>query len=736
LDPVAKALYRDNQLVEIPPKAVEILCVLLESRNQLVSKSELLDLVWPNRVVSEANLTQNISVLRKSLGEHADWIQTYSGRGYQFIGEVLEDEPSEVALDDRIQDLGPDPSRSSLTTPFEALENPSIPDQALWLREATPLLLAGGVIVAILIGIRFLGPSLLGSNKAETTLTRLSFLEGEEYQPAISPDGRHVAFTWMPVLNQPAEVGSSPAILFPTSGPSQVMLTNLEGSESRRVDPGLGPAASPAWSPDGRRLAMAVHHQGMEQVTIVTLDGSERPFVLAEVKTEVVGPRYSILDWSPDGKTLAVAHCPSGEDRQTISLIDLQERRLRQLTSVSLDDRGHFAPRFSPDGEKLAYIRFAARNDQSVVVLSIKDGRERTVFGGGKISGLTWSRDSDTLLISSNSSGSRVPSEIYRLWRASATGRFEPNPDVAPIPGNGVHLALAASGNDLVYAPMSSRHGIWELSLRANGQQPVTRPLIFSNSSDFWPAYSPDGRSILFLSDRSGSEQIWLAEPDGSNQRQLTRHPILPTLPDWSPDSTRVLFGQREIGVRGALVQSIAISDSSVRREHPSFRAFHVAYAPNGTILASDGEDCYEIIPGAKQRLLLQTGALKIRGSLDGKSLYLVRRRLQGEIWRFRLDGRNPNGEVVVRDLCSGCWAFWTPAPEGLYYAASSEKGIAIRRWESTSGQSRTVATFPGIPPSYQGGLSVSPDRTKLLISLTAPTTSNLIRWSGRMPGR
>ncbi len=91
VDPVRRVLLRAGEPVPITPKAMSILLVLLERPGEVVEKTELLERVWPGVVVTEANLTQNVFSLRKSLGERATdtrYIQTTPGQGYSFSGEV------------------------------------------------------------------------------------------------------------------------------------------------------------------------------------------------------------------------------------------------------------------------------------------------------------------------------------------------------------------------------------------------------------------------------------------------------------------------------------------------------------------------------------------------------------------------------------------------------------------------------------------------------------------------
>ncbi|HVR95611.1 MAG TPA: winged helix-turn-helix domain-containing protein, partial [Thermoanaerobaculia bacterium] len=93
VDPVRRRLLRAGEPVPLTPKAFSILLVLLDKRGEVVEKEELIQKVWPDTYVTEANLTQNISSLRKALGERAQdsrLVLTIPGQGYSFVGEVFE----------------------------------------------------------------------------------------------------------------------------------------------------------------------------------------------------------------------------------------------------------------------------------------------------------------------------------------------------------------------------------------------------------------------------------------------------------------------------------------------------------------------------------------------------------------------------------------------------------------------------------------------------------------------
>lgn len=93
VDPVRRRLLRGSEPVAVTSKCFSLLVVLLERHGEIVDKEELFREVWPDTYVTEANLTQNVSSLRKALGERAGdkrYIVTVPGRGYSFVAEVTE----------------------------------------------------------------------------------------------------------------------------------------------------------------------------------------------------------------------------------------------------------------------------------------------------------------------------------------------------------------------------------------------------------------------------------------------------------------------------------------------------------------------------------------------------------------------------------------------------------------------------------------------------------------------
>ncbi len=91
LDAVHLMLYRENEEIPLPPKAVETLLVLVERRGEILSKNDLMEIIWADTIVEESNLAKYLHVLRRTLGETSSgkpFIETFRRRGYRFNGDV------------------------------------------------------------------------------------------------------------------------------------------------------------------------------------------------------------------------------------------------------------------------------------------------------------------------------------------------------------------------------------------------------------------------------------------------------------------------------------------------------------------------------------------------------------------------------------------------------------------------------------------------------------------------
>src|SRR6185369_16010477 len=123
LDAQQRLLFRDGQPVELTPKVFDVLFELVQSGGRVVEKKELMERIWPNSFVEEANLTQHVSTLRKKLGQDAQqrYILTVPGRGYRFVAPIKSwDDDAIVTVQERIR------SRVTVTNESSVLVTPEV----------------------------------------------------------------------------------------------------------------------------------------------------------------------------------------------------------------------------------------------------------------------------------------------------------------------------------------------------------------------------------------------------------------------------------------------------------------------------------------------------------------------------------------------------------------------------------------------------------------------------------
>jgi DNA-binding winged helix-turn-helix (wHTH) protein len=114
LDPSERRLTREGQVMPLTPKVFDTLLLFVENSNLLLTKDEMIRRLWPDSFVEESNLAQNVSMLRRALGEQPNgkpYIETVPKRGYRFTAEVrlrAEEQPTVARGESAFSPLGPE----------------------------------------------------------------------------------------------------------------------------------------------------------------------------------------------------------------------------------------------------------------------------------------------------------------------------------------------------------------------------------------------------------------------------------------------------------------------------------------------------------------------------------------------------------------------------------------------------------------------------------------------------
>lgn len=677
IDHATKTLMRDGQPVNLPLKSVAILRVLAEHAGQIVHRETIMQAAWPGRVVEEANLKQHIAVIRRALAAEpgsAGHIETFTGRGYRLVGPV-----TLVA-----------PSGNVEVRPDELVPEVRLAAGPIWRsKRAISISVAALLAVTATLTWALRRPGPPASPFKITPFTRL---DGEELQPAVSPDGKVVAFIWVHEGEETAGVWTQ----------------TLGETEPRPVTRRPGHYSSPAWSADGRWLAFL--RTGMDATEVVLAKagaGEER--VVTRLVPPDYGTQHRLLDWSPDGLWLAVSHSSEPSKPLGLVLISAVTGERSQLTAPEGTTLGDVSPKFSSDGRSLSFIRGFQRSYEELFVIPTGGGAPRQITRDQqRISAQAWTPDDRTLAFASSRSGE------FRLWLVeprAPESRRPPKPTgiYAEFP---FQFSIARRAPVLVYSVLEQNRSIFSFDLNTR----TWSRIIGSSAQEASPQYSPKGDKICFRSDRSNKEQLWVAAADGSDPVQVTQGSLWPSVGHWSPDGRSIAFNSSRS--REVFVTSRG-DDARWTLRPLGFRGDHPVFSSDGNWIFVGTDDAIYRLPsaGGTPAVLAQTKGFSLGLSVDGKSLYFVRKLNDTTLWQVS----TVTGALskAIDGLLPGCTSCWAAAPEGIYFLGYSRNLFdrqVLYFHEFASGKEREVAGYPEpLVPTGSGPFSISPDFRRLL---------------------
>jgi TolB protein len=262
------------------------------------------------------------------------------------------------------------------------------------------------------------------------------------------------------------------------------------------------------------RIAYVREGEAGKQIAVADWDGyAPQPLTGASINL--------LPAWTPDGKSIVFTSFREGGGAR-VFIVDVLSQKVRPL--IALGDLTTGAS-YSPDGARLLFS--ASQNDNTDVYLAQQDGsapRRITDSRGIDISA-SWSPDGKRVAFVSERAGTP---QIYTMAadgtdvrRVTFQGNYNQEPAWSPK-GD----LIAFSGRD--------EHRVFDLYTVAVDGGKVTR-LTQNQGTNEKPAWAPNGRYLLFSSTRGGKRQIWMTQPDGSNQRQVTTEKQGASDPAWGP---------------------------------------------------------------------------------------------------------------------------------------------------------------------------------------------------------
>jgi eukaryotic-like serine/threonine-protein kinase len=405
------------------------------------------------------------------------------------------------------------------TRPVETLSGP--PRRPARWRWVAP----GGALLAI--GVAF--AVIFNRPPAELQLgrrTQLTLDPGVELDPAVSPDGKLVAYTAGPL------------------GQTRLYVRQVEGATPVAITPAdAGFARIPRWSPDGGRL---LFHSARGLEVVPALGGPEK--LLAPVPPGA----WTDGTWSPDGRSIAYALGDSVYVRPAESGAARGLARLPEAHSCD----------WSPDGDWVACVsgnrRFVGNDDfgniavSSIWVVPAAGGAPIRVSEDESFNtSPAWLPEGHSLLYVSDRDGGR---DIYRV-ALGRDGRAARAPTRLTTGLNAAQVSVSADGRRLVYAAFTHSSNVWSLPVPTTGSSSVSGAELVTSGSQVIELFdlSPDRRWLVFDSDRSGVQQIYRMPLAGGEVERLTSGgPAFG--PRFSPDGREIAYHAFKDGIRQVFV--------------------------------------------------------------------------------------------------------------------------------------------------------------------------------------
>ncbi|OBU64541.1 transcriptional regulator [Stenotrophomonas maltophilia] len=695
----------------LTPKALAVLRLLLRQPGRVVTRDELFAEVWPDTLPTNDVLTQAVTQLRKAFSLDGDngqaYIETIAKTGYRLLV------PVQVLAEPGLEVDGTQASPASDAggvLPAMAAMPPE--PRRRWRYWRRRLLLALGVamLLALLVLTALLlrrpagpgsavdaavenGTRVIGSPERPYRL--ITATAGFETYPTLSPDGSQVAYEG---ANDDGNGGS--AIKVQTSGnaPARQLLAPPEGANDR----------FPSWSPDGREIAFArFGANGSCQVLIASATGGA-----LRQATRCDGTELLSFDWTPDGHGLVFGSMSGRYAYRGIRVLDLASGQWRALDYDVDEDDFDYAPRYSPDGRWLVFVR----NPQLGDLWRVPAGggtAEQLTNEAAELRGWAWIGDGRHIVF-----GRRVDSEarLYYLDVAQRTLR-DAGLDDAQWP------AVSRRGDMLAFVHRRAQFGVFRMPPGGEGER-----LFASSGRDGQPMVAPDGQQLVFSSDRSGSFALWWADMRRPDSLRLIEglRPEGRQAPDWSLDSRRVLVvGRDEHGQ--AVVYEIAPRDERLHRlpvpvEQP-LQALYGASPDQVLVLERDA--------GRHTRLSLfdrSSEPWRRLASLDGVSQarfdrsngrVLFTRLAAGGLWSIDAALNAASVQQVSQEHPSR-WRYrtWTVAGNGSIDYLGSTAACATTLVRLQAGQQQPERCLDAQRLSASNGLSASADGKDLYLAL------------------
>jgi serine/threonine protein kinase len=433
---------------------------------------------------------------------------------------------------------------------------------------------------------------------------------GAEEDATLSPDGNQVAFSGNVLAENNFDI-----------------YVKVIGSESLlRLTQDPAADRKPLWSPDGRWIAF---QRAGKLFLIPPLGGPERLLAEGIGKPEA---------WSQDSKWIVATTFGPAEAGSLLRIsVETGER------SELLSKNDVMFANISPDNRKLLYVSHDRDQMQFMVAPFTTNAPLGSPSRLDKVNayvalGCAWTRNNRDAICAYRKNAGQQPN----LWRIDTQNERPAEP--LPFTEGASAPSISIAGNRLAYDRFQSNSDIWRVSLQKRAKV-ASEPVRFLSSTQYeaLPEYSPDGSQIAFLSSRSGALEIWIANADGQNPRMLTSRGVSFSSPKWSPDGRSIIFVSN-----GEPYTIAAAGGLPIRLQHgPAENVESPSYSTNGEWIYFIGnykngeKEIWRVrANGGTAERLGGKGAITSIASPDGQHVFYTKRDpAKCTLWRMHTDG-------------------------------------------------------------------------------------------------
>ena len=551
----------------------------------------------------------------------------------------------------------------------------------------------------------------------------LTTYPGSEGQPGFSPDGAQVAFSW--------------------DGENQdnldIYVKEIDSGAPVRLTSSPVPESYPAWSPDGRQIAFLrtdrlLGRGGVAAAVLLLMPAIGGP----ERQAAEIGPLGPFLPspyhaWLPDSSGLVVADASSSDEPSALFVLSNETGEKRRLTSPPAESMGDTGPALSPDGRTLAFVRASRIYFSDLYLLELSEdftpqGEPRRLTSESRrIASPVWTPGGGEIIFDEMFGGG--------LWKISVS---RPGAPVRLTAAGQAALSPAVSrqGNRLAYTREVSDTNFRRIQRPdpESSPGPQTR-FLSSTRREAFPKYSADGERIVFESQRTGVNGIWVSDADGSNPKLLhSEEGTHAGVPSWSPDSQRIAFNwnpeeQFDIYVISASGgKPLQLTTDPADDQWPSWsRDGQWVYFASRR---SGRQEIWKISAagGPAVQITRQGGFLAVE-SPDAEQLYYIKRQGGLALWKVPVSGGE---ETRVSESVFN----FSVVERGVYFIPrlnpdDPEENASLQFLDFASNKAEAVASLPAPPDQIGPGLAVSPDERTILYTQVDNSGSDLMLIEG-----